>query len=46
MLDRFYSAGIQKIKLKTPADWLIEKDDLLYVRFYNTDDVFRIEIRD
>ncbi len=44
--DRFSGDLIQTIKLKTAANWIIQKKDQLYVRCYNTDEVFRIEIRD
>ncbi|MGI9242664.1 MAG: hypothetical protein ACR2RV_17845 [Verrucomicrobiales bacterium] len=46
VLDRFDGSEIQEIKLKTAANWLIRKADLLYVRCYNTDEVYRIEVRD
>jgi hypothetical protein len=44
--DRFSGDLIQTIKLKTAANWIIQKKDKLYVRCYNTDEVFRIEIGD
>jgi hypothetical protein len=46
VLDRFDGALIQTVKLKTAADWLIQKGEKLYVRCYNTDDVYSIVIRD
>ena len=46
VLDRFDGSAIQAVKLETAADWLIQKEDLLYVRCYNRDEVYRIEIRD
>lgn len=46
VLDRFSGDLIQTIKLKTAANWIIRKKDKLYVRCYNTDEVFRIEIGD
>ena len=46
VLDRFTGELSQTIKLKTAAKWLIEKGDLLHVRCYNTDNVYRIEIQD
>lgn len=44
--DRFSGDLIQTIKLKTAASWIIERKDQLFVRCYNTDEVFLIEIRD
>lgn len=44
--DRFSGDPIQTIKLKTAASWMIEKGDRLFVRCYNTDEVFRIVVRD
>ena len=46
VLDRFTGEVTQKLKLKTAANWLIPKDGRLHVRCYNTDDVYRIDIRD
>ena len=45
VLDRFSGDLIQTIKLKTAANWLIEKGDRLHVRCYNTDEIYQIEIR-
>ncbi|MEJ6571401.1 MAG: hypothetical protein QNL01_06040 [Akkermansiaceae bacterium] len=44
--DRFSGDLIQTIKLKTAANWIIQKKAKIYIRCYNTDEVFRIEIRD
>jgi hypothetical protein len=44
--DRFSGDLIQTHKLKTAANWIIQKKNQLYVRCYNTDEVFRIEIGD
>ena len=46
VLDRFTGAVSQTIKLKTAAKWLIRKGQRLYVRCYNTDNIYRIDVRD
>jgi len=42
VLDRSTGKAKQTIKLKTAADWLIQKENRLYVRCYNTDNIYRI----
>ena len=46
VLDRYTGDVTQTLKLKTAADWLIPKDGVLYVRCYNTDNKYQIQVRD
>lgn len=46
VFDRFTGDHIQKVKLKTAASWMIPKGERLYVRCYNTEEVFRVVLRD
>ena len=43
VLDADTGEVSQTVKLKTAADWLIRKGDRLFVRCYNTDNVYRIK---
>lgn len=42
LIDRTDGSLIEKIPIKTQADYIIYKDDILYVRTYNTDYTFQV----
>lgn len=42
-LNKYNGKEIQKLKLKTGPDYIIRKEDKIYVRTYNTDYVFGIK---
>ena len=42
LLDKNTGSILQQIPLKTAPDYIIQKDNKLYVRTYNTDYVFKI----
>jgi hypothetical protein len=43
VLNRSTGKVTQTVKLKTAANWLIQKEGRLYVRCYNTDNIYRIK---
>ena len=43
VVDKFSGERVQTIKLKSGADYIIERDGMIYVRTYNDDYVFSIK---